>query len=182
MKKKKTNVYFYNTTIDYLENERKVEATVSACIDLTKIENFDELVKLSEVKEYIDQISQDGKVYVTCIGIAKCSDEDEYLPEYGKNLALSKAQHKILKIATNIYQEFITIIYNYTEHLYGCFDKVIVANSHSNMHICNLLDFQYDEQFKKCLNNEASYVNDFLYIKDKQLITEINNHEEYCSI
>ena len=54
MKKKKTNVYFYNTTIDYLENERKVEATVSACIDLTKIENFDELIKLSEVKEYID--------------------------------------------------------------------------------------------------------------------------------
>ena len=49
------------------------------------------------------------------------------------NLALSKAQHNILKIATNIYQEFITIIYNYTEHLYGCFDKVIVANSHSNM-------------------------------------------------
>ena len=111
MKRKRTNVYFYNTTIDYLENERKVEATVSACIDLTKIENFDGLIKLSEVKEYIDQISQDGKVYVTCTGIAKCSDEDEYLPEYGKNLALSKAQHKIFKIATSIYQEFITIVY-----------------------------------------------------------------------
>ena len=153
MKKKKTNVYFYNTTIDYLENERKVEATVSACIDLTKIENFDGLIKLSEVKEYIDQISQDGKVYVTCTGIAKCSDEDEYLPEYGKNLALSKAQHKIFKIATSIYQEFITIVYNYTEHLYGCFDKVIIANTNSNIHINYLLDFE-DEQFKKCLNNK----------------------------
>lgn len=169
MKRKRTNVYFYNTTINYLENERKVEATVSACIDLTKIENFDGLIKLSKVKEYIDQISQDGKVYVTCTGIAKCSDEDEYLPEYGKNLALSKAQHKIFKIATSIYQEFITIVYNYTEHLYGCFDKVIIANSHSNMHICNLLDFKCDEQFKKCLNNEASYINDFFKIKDEQL-------------
>ena len=174
MKRKRTNVYFYNTTIDYLENERKVEATVSACIDLTKIENFDGLIKLSEVKEYIDQISQDGKVYVTCTGIAKCSDEDEYLPEYGKNLALSKAQHKIFKIATSIYQEFITIVYNYTEHLYGCFDKVIIANSHSNMHICNLLDFKCDEQFKKWLNNEASYINDFFKIKDEQLTKQYN--------
>ena len=167
MKRKRTNVYFYNTIIDYLENERKIEATVSACIDLTKIENFDELIKLSEVKEYIDQISQDGKVYVTCTGIAKCSDEDEYLPEYGKNLALSKAQHKIFKITTSIYQEFITIVYNYTEHLYGCFDKVIIANSHSNMHICNLLDFKCDEEFKKYFNNMKYHINDFLDIKYK---------------
>ena len=174
MKKRKTNVYFYNTTIDYLEKEKTVEATVYAYIDLTKIENFDELIKLSEVKEYIDQISQDGKVYVTCTGIAKCSDEDEYSPEYGKNLALSKAQHKIFKIATSIYHEFITIVYNYTEHLYGCFDKVIIANSHSNIHICNLLDFKCDEQFKKCFNNEASYINDFFKIKDEQLTKQYN--------
>lgn len=153
MKRKRTNVYFYNTIINYLENERKIEATVSAGIDLTKIENFDELIKLSEVKEYIDQISQDGKVYVTCTGIAKCSDEDEYLPEYGKNLALSRAQHKVLKIANDIYQEFVTIIYNYTEHLYECFDKVIIANTNSNIHINYLLDFE-DEQLKKCLNNK----------------------------
>lgn len=153
MKRKRTNVYFYNTIIDYLENERKIEATVSACIDLTKIENFDELIKLSEVKEYIDQISQDGKVYVTCTGIAKCSDEDEYLPEYGKNLALSRAQHKVLKIANDIYQEFVTIVYNFTEHLYECFDKVIIANINSNIHINYLLDFE-DEQLKKCLNNK----------------------------
>ena len=49
------------------------------------------------------------------------------------------------------------------------FDKVIIANSHSNMHICNLLDFKCDEQFKKCFNNEASYINDFFKIKDEQL-------------
>ena len=164
MKKKKTNVYFHNTTINYLENERKVEAVVSACIDLTKIENFDELIKLSKVKEFVDQISQDGKVYVTCTGVARCSKEDEYLPEYGKNLALSRAQHKILKTANDIYQEFVTIIYDFTEHLYGCFDKVIIANTHSNIHICNLLHFY----------NESSYTNDFLDFKDEQLVKQYN--------
>ena len=153
MKKRKTNVYFYNTTIDYLEKERTVEATVSAYIDLTKIENYDELIKLSKVKEFVDKISQNGKVYITCVRLATCSDEDEYLPEYGKNLAISRAQHKILKTANDIYQEFVTIIYNYTEHLYECFDKVIIANTNSNIHINYLLDFE-DEQFKKCLNNK----------------------------
>ena len=54
------------------------------------------------------------------------------------------------------------------------FDKVIIANSHSNMHICNLLDFKCDEQFKKCLNNEASYVNDFFKIKDEHLTKQYN--------
>ena len=77
MKKRKTNVYFYNTTIDYLEKERTVEATVSAYIDLTKIENYDELIKLSKVKEFVDKISQNGKVYITCVRLATCSDEDE---------------------------------------------------------------------------------------------------------
>ena len=158
MKKRKTNVYFYNTTIDYLEKERTVEATVYAYIDLTKIENFDELIKLSKVKEFVDKISQNGKVYITCSRLAECSDEDEYLPEYGKNLALSRAQHEILKMASDIYQEFITIILNYTEHLYGCFDKVTIAEAHSNTHVFDLLS-RYDQELK--YSKALSYVNDF---------------------
>ena len=166
MKKIKTNVYFYNTTIDYLEKERTVEATVSAYIDLTKIENYDELIKLSKVKEFVDKISQNGKVYITCVRLATCSDEDEYLPEYGKNLALSRAQNEILKMASDIYQEFITTILNYTEHLYGCFDKVTNAESHSNTHIFDLLS-RYDQELK--YSKALSYVNDFFKIKDEQL-------------
>ena len=48
MKKRKTNVYFYNTTIDYLEKERTVEATVTRILQNQKMLLTSSREKLNE--------------------------------------------------------------------------------------------------------------------------------------
>lgn len=142
----RTYVYFTYKDISTSTDNQITRASVEAYLDLTKIAHYEEIVKFTGVKNFIEQISdEDGKVRITAEGYAKCNPDDLYDKKFGEDLALSKAQHNAFRLATAIYGEIVDIVNTYIKNLYDCYGRTIDSYNASLYHIDDVLGSIYEE-------------------------------------
>lgn len=129
----KTNVSYVEKKMFVNEDKRTVACNLKSCIRIPEKYDF----MLYEETSFTDFLRANPNIvpdydsdvlYVTTIGKAKCSEDDDFNQAVGEMIALTKAQAMVFSLANTIFVEMLKAI---TKLYVGDLKSLIASNATS---------------------------------------------------
>lgn len=142
----KTNVKYTNVRYVVNEEKRTVVCILNWDVPFNCLLSEDFVICNNNIHRFLSE--NDGEIgensfEFESIGIAKLNDNDNFDVEFGKHLALTRAQRHAFKIAKNLYNVIYKNILHYAKimknKMYNCYASSETCNNHIN----ELIDNKY---------------------------------------